>query len=139
MTGRRGLISAALVTAGLAAGCGTDQAAPDLFLVTRAGPTGTLTMLVNDGGTIRCDGGPAKPLGDPLLLAARDVADSLSQDIPNQPRYTQAGGVYRFAFRLSQGTLRFADVAAAHHPDLGHAEQFVLSAAHGPCAGSPGS
>ena len=123
----------------MAAGCATDQQSPDLFVVTRTGPHGTLTMLVNDGGTIRCDGGPAKPLGDPLLLAARDVATSLGQDFSEQGSYVRTGGVYRYSFRLSQGVLSFADVAAARHPDLGHAEQFVLQAAAGPCAGAGGT
>ena len=32
---------------------------PDLFLLTRTGQGATLTLLVNDGGTIRCNGGKA--------------------------------------------------------------------------------
>ena len=69
----------ALLLAALVTGCGFEVEEPDLFLVTRTGAHGQkLSLLVNDGGTIRCDGGKPKNLPDPQLLQARDLATSLT-------------------------------------------------------------
>ncbi len=46
----------------LLAACGENVQSPDLFVLTRTGQGQTLTLLVNDSGTIRCDGRAAKPL-----------------------------------------------------------------------------
>ena len=72
-------VTAAALVAVLAAGCFDVQSA-DLFLLTRTGQGGKLTMLVNDGGTIRCNGGKAKPISNTLLITARDLADNLAKD-----------------------------------------------------------
>ena len=47
--------------AGALAGCGLNVASPDLFVLTRTGQGGKLTLLVNDGGTVRCNGGKVSP------------------------------------------------------------------------------
>lgn len=117
-----------------AAGCGFDVESPDLFLMTRTGQGSSLTLLVNDSGTIRCNGGDAKSLPDSMLLAARDLANSLSTDakaklhIPPGPR-----SVYTYTIKLSNGTISFPDTAAARHSELAQAELFALQAAQGPC------
>jgi hypothetical protein len=125
--------AARLVAAGLAAaalaGCGLDVKAPDLFLVTRTGSGKPLTMLVNDGGTITCDGARAKTLPDKLLLVARDLAVQLVPDAQSKldlpsPR----GSVYRYNVRLQQGTIAFSDTDGLHHPTLAELEQFVVQA-----------
>ena len=70
------------ITAALAlvlAGCGLEIQEPDLFLLTRTGEGKTLTMLVNDSGTISCNGGKMKMLADPLLIQARDLAQNLDE------------------------------------------------------------
>ena len=68
-----------LLLAALVTGCGFEVEEPDLFLVTRTGAQGhKLSLLVNDGGTISCDGGKPKNLPDPLLLQARDLATNLN-------------------------------------------------------------
>ncbi|HEX3979337.1 MAG TPA: hypothetical protein VHW96_23905, partial [Solirubrobacteraceae bacterium] len=81
MTRARALAGAALaaVVAVLLAGCFDVQSA-DLFLLTRTGQGRTLTLLVNDGGTIRCDGGKAKAVSNSTLISARDLSDNLSTD-----------------------------------------------------------
>src|SRR5437016_69615 len=58
-------------------GCGENVKGADLFLLTRRGHGPELSLLVNDSGTISCNGGRAKPLADPLLLQARDLATAL--------------------------------------------------------------
>jgi hypothetical protein len=122
----------ALLLAGLAlAGCGLDVASADLFVLHRRGPGGELTALVSDGGTIRCGTAAPKPLPDPMLLAARDLAAALDNDAKGnlQPR-ARPGSVYRYTFKLTDGTLAFADTAAStKHPELGRAELFVTQVA----------
>jgi hypothetical protein len=128
------LVLGALV--GLLCGCGFDVGAPDLFLLTRAGQGGKLTLLVNDGGTVRCDGGRTRPLADPLLLQARDLASSLGGDARERLRIpSPANSVYRYTIRLEQGTIAFPDTAAASgkYPRLAQAEQFALKTAQQAC------
>ncbi len=120
----------------LLGGCGFGVQAPDLFLLTRAGGGGRLTLLVNDSGTIRCNGGRARALADPLLLQARDLASGLSGDAQEKLRIpSPANSVYRYTIRLQQGTIAFPDTAAASgkYPRLAQAEQFALQAVQQAC------
>ena len=132
--------TALLVGAAIAlgvAGCGFAVEEPDLFLLTRTGQGQTLTLLVNDSGTIRCDGHPAKAISDKLLIAARDLADNLASDAKAKLQIaTVANSVYFYTVKLPNGTITFPDTAAASHPELAQAELFVLQATQGPCAGS---
>jgi hypothetical protein len=129
---RRALIAAVLAT--LTAGCGFDVASPDLFVLTRTGEGRTLTLLVNDSGTIRCDGGRARRLADPLLLRARDLAASLDEDAKRNLRIpAPANSTFRYSVRLQDGTIAFPDTAAARHSELGQAELFAVQAAQQAC------
>ncbi len=127
---------AALGIASLAAsltGCLNVQA-PDLFLMTRTGAPSKLTLLVNDGGTIRCNRGPAKPLPDKMLLEARDLATLLSNDVKQGVRFlASAHSVASYRVRLQAGTLTFPDTAARQHSELAQLELFAVQAAQGPC------
>jgi hypothetical protein len=123
-------IAAGVATAAVLAGCFTVQS-PDLFLITRAGPGSTLTLLVNDSGTISCNGSRARQISSQRLIQARDLSDNLANDatakltIPTQP-----GSVYYFRIRMQQGTIAFPDKAAdARHPNLAQAELFATQAA----------
>ncbi|HEX3689104.1 MAG TPA: hypothetical protein VHV28_05380 [Solirubrobacteraceae bacterium] len=132
---RRALAGAALsaALAVLLAGCFDVQSA-DLFLLTRTGQGATLTLLINDGGTIRCDGGKAKPVSNSTLITARDLSDNLATDaqdkltIPNAP-----GSVYYYRIRLEQGTISFPDKASATRNVLAQAELFAAKAAQQDC------
>jgi hypothetical protein len=115
-------------------GCGLNVQSPDLFLLTRSGEGRQLTLLVNDGGTIRCNGGKARPLSDPLLLQARDLETNLDADVLSKLRFVAApNSVFTYAVRLQDGTLRFPDTAAAEHTELAQTEQFTVQAAQQAC------
>ena len=129
------LVGAATV-AGLAGlvGCGLGINSPDLFLLTRTGVGDRLTLLVNDGGSIKCNDRAPRPLAEPLLLRARDLATALANDakqrlsIPPSPR-----SLARFKIRLQEGTVSFPDTAGAQHPELARAELFTVQVAKDAC------
>ena len=128
----------ALATAAVVAlaGCGLNVQSPDLFVLTRAGGGHKLTLLVNDGGTIRCNGQRARKLSDPLLLQARDLASGLGGDAQQGLRIRSArNSVFRYTIRLQQGTISFPDTAAAggRYPRLAQAELFAVRAAQQAC------
>jgi hypothetical protein len=132
-------LSAALAASALA-GCGLAVRSPDLFVLTRNGPRGTLTILINDAGTIRCDNGQAQSLPDRSLIVARDLATNLSNDAKAGLKIAAtASSVYTYTVRMQDGTIAFPDSAAARHTELGPLEQFALQQAEGLCEGARGS
>jgi hypothetical protein len=132
--GPRRLIGALLAGAALGA-CGTDVASPDLFVLSRSGAAGRMTLLVNDGGTVRCDGGAPRALPDQLLIDARQLAEDLASDAGRHLNVPPApGSQATYVIRLESGTIRFADTAAARRPELARAELLAQQIAAGPCA-----
>jgi len=126
----------ALLVAGVAlSGCGLDVQSPDLFKVTRVGQGQRLTLLVNDSGTIACDGGKPKPLSDRLLLQARDLTTDLNDDAKSKLSYPGAppGGVFSYTVKVQNGTFTFPDTAARARKELSRLELFVVQAAADPC------
>lgn len=118
-----------ILTGLLAAACGLKVQSPDLFMLTRAGAGSRLTLLVNDGGTIACNGATPRTLPDPLLLQARDLATSLDSDAKSAlDLRQQANSVYRYTVRLQNGTIAFPDTAARRRKELAQVEVFVLQA-----------
>jgi hypothetical protein len=116
------------------AACGFDVKAPDDFLLTRTGQGARVTLLVNDGGTIRCDGGRPRSIPSAMLITARDLVQNLTGDANAGLRIPQArNSVYRYTFRMQTGTVAFPDTAAARHHELAGVEQFALQALAGPC------
>lgn len=117
-----------------AGGCGLNVQSADLFVLTRTGAGRTLSLLVSDGGTIRCNGGKSLVLPDQLLLQARDLATDLDNDVKAHRHFGAGPGtIYRFSVKLQDGTLSFPDTAAAGHPELARAELFTLQVAQAPC------
>jgi ABC-type amino acid transport substrate-binding protein len=112
-------------------GCGFSVASADLFVLHRRGPGPELTALLSDGGTIRCGTAAPRALPDPLLLAARDLATDLDKDVKGDLHVAaRPGSVYTYTFMLSDGSLSFADTAAAAgHPELGRAELLATQVA----------
>ena len=132
---RRALGAAALgaAVAVLLAGC-FDVQSPDLFLLTRTGQGPKLTLLVNDAGTIRCNGAKAKPISNTSLITARDLADNLATDAQNKLTIPNApGSVYYYRIRLQQGTISFPDKASATRNVLAQAELYAAQAAQQDC------
>jgi hypothetical protein len=126
----------AFCAAGLvaAAGCGLNVQSADLFLLTRVGQGPHLSLLVNDGGTIRCNGGSPRTLPDPLLLQARDLAASLDEDAKNKLRIPAGPrAVATYTVKLQDGTISFPDTAGAAHKELARAELFAIQAAQQGC------
>lgn len=116
------------------AGCGLEVQQPDLFLLKRVGQGKTLTMLVNDAGTISCNGAKSKMLPDPLLLQARDLAGTLDKDAQaklNLP--APANSVFSYTIKLQDGTITFPDTAASTHSELAQAELFATQAGQQSC------
>ncbi len=123
-----------LIAVLLLAGCGLDIQSPDLFLLTRTGPGQHLTLLVNDSGTVRCNGGKARPLSNELLIQARDLAQNLDSDAKAKLRIPKApNSVALYTIRLQDGTIEFPDTAAARHHELAAAELFAVQAAQQAC------
>jgi hypothetical protein len=117
------------------AGCGLNVQSPDLFLLKRSGQGQTLTLLVNDGGTIRCNGGKPKQLSDQMLLQARALATSLDKDAKAklQIATAAAGSVNFYTVKLQDGKITFPDTAAASHQELAQTELFAVQAAQSYC------
>ncbi|MGZ4178792.1 MAG: hypothetical protein ACXVUX_21485 [Solirubrobacteraceae bacterium] len=121
------------VLAVMLAGC-FDVQSPDLFLLTRTGQRSKLTLLLNDGGTIRCNGGKAKPVSNTTLITARDLSGNLATDAQNKLTIPKApGSVYYFTIKLQQGTVSFPDRAAAGRKVLAQAELFAAQTAQQDC------
>jgi hypothetical protein len=116
------------------AGCGADY--PDLFVLNRTGtlPGAKLTLLVNDGGTVACNGGAPRDLPDALLLDARDIVTSLDDeardDLVLPPR---SGALLRYRLRDEAGTVTFSDLDADRMPKLGKVIAFTRTVARDVC------
>ena len=134
---RRALGLGCVLAAAIATGCGLEVQGADLFLVTRTGEGQKLTLLVNDDGTISCNGGKAKQLPDPMLLVARDESNSLNNDVKLRfAADASAQSVYSYTVKVPNGTFTFPDTAGSARKELAQLELFVVQAASGPCAGS---
>jgi hypothetical protein len=117
----RRLVPALAALAGLLtlAGCGADY--PDLFLLTRSGslPGARLTLLVNDGGTVSCNGGTEHQLPPRLLLDGRRIATDLMEEAHDDLTLSAPrGALLRYRLRTQDGTVTFSDVDAARRPEL---------------------
>jgi len=135
-TGARQRAGIALILAAILAlaGCGLNVASPDLFVLKRTGAGKTLTMIVNDAGTIRCNGGKSKTLPDPLLLQARDLATSLDKDAKAKLQIAAAADTVTFyTVTLQDGKITFPDTAGRSRKELAQAELFTVQAAQRGC------
>ena len=94
-----------------AAGCGTPPA--DLFEVRRTGegPNADVTVVVNDGGSVTCNGEEHRLDADRLLRARQVLRDvepqaELLLELPPGPR-----SQLRYRARMEAGTVAFADTS----------------------------
>ena len=124
----------ALATVGMLVGCGLDVQSPDLFVLTRTGQGSKLTLLVNDSGTIACNGGKARMISSARLITARDLSDNLAKDASANLRLPIGPGfTYTYKIRMQQGTITFSDRDTARRPYLAQAELFAIDAAQQVC------
>src|SRR4051812_14099110 len=95
-------------------GCGARS--PDLFAVDRAGsiPGARLRLVVNDGGTVRCDDRAAVLITERELLDARELQRDLEIPAARALRLpARHGSVLRYRVRTPDGTVAFADDSRA--------------------------
>lgn len=118
-------VAAAVALACVAAlgACGGPSA--DLYLVERTGstPGARLSMLVGDGGTVTCNGGPERQISSAQLIDAREVAGDLNGDeeepgpaardvrLPPGP-----GSILRYRVRSEKGAVSFSDTSRGQPP-----------------------
>jgi hypothetical protein len=126
--------AAVLAAVAVLAGCGRNVQSADLFQVTRVGQGQKLSLLVNDSGTIACNGGKPKSLPNRLLLQARDLATDLNSDAKKKLRYpVSPRSVFSYTVKVQNGTFTFPDTAAGTRKELARLELFVVQAAADPC------
>jgi len=116
------------------AGCGTPSA--DLFVVDRTGsvPGAKLSMIVSDGGTVRCNGAKSVDLTDQQLLDARELQRDLKDAAERHVEMAgRPGSVFQFQVRTPDGTLRFADNSPGARGALARLTLFVREVARQQC------
>lgn len=126
---------ASVLAASSLAGCG-GVTSPDLFVVSRSGKIAQarLELLVNDGGTVRCNGGPPRMLPADLLLEARDLVRVLAPDAKRGLTLASTGNaVLTYRLRDDDGHISFPDTAASSRPVLGRVAYFTRRAAQSAC------
>ena len=100
------------------AGCGTPP--PDLFEVQRTGegPNAKVDVVVNDGGSVTCNG-KEHPLDADLLLRARQVLRDLEPqaelhlELPPGPQ-----AQLRYRARMEKGAVSFSDTSKGNPPSF---------------------
>jgi hypothetical protein len=130
-------LTALCATAGALAlcGCGGVKAA-DLFILTRTGPTPQtrLTLLINEEGGLRCNGGPTLKLSDPQLVQARAIQEDLHDPaVSHLALASQAGSVFSYSLRDVDGSVRFSDNSAKQPKVFRNLQLFVLQVAQQVC------
>jgi hypothetical protein len=115
--------------------CGGIQA-PDLFIVQRSGsvPGARLTLLVNEEGGVRCNGGMTLKLSDPALIEARAIQEEISGLASKHLSLPAArGSVLSYYLRDENGTVSFSDNSPGQSPVLRRLALFVLQTAQRVC------
>jgi hypothetical protein len=106
---RRALLLPALV---VLAGCGTPS--PDLFEVTRSGAdrAANVKLVVNDSGTVTCNGREPKALPGRMLLDARELARDLDKEAALSIELpAEKGSQLRYVVRTEAGRVAFSDTS----------------------------
>jgi len=129
-------VPAALAVATLAAGCGGGVLSADLFEVKRTGtvPGAPLDLVVNDGGTARCNGKPPQPMSAPELLAARDLQRQVQPLLLRRAALPPGPApVFTYTVRDQDGHLSFSDDSPGQPPALFRLALLSRQIARGAC------
>lgn len=118
----------------LASACGAPSA--DLFEVQVTGPdrNANYRLLVSDAGSVRCNDGDAKPIGDERLIEARAVAReiepqaALALELP-----PEKNSILRFRARLESGTVEFSDTSRSRPKSFSRLIAFTTDVAENVC------
>jgi hypothetical protein len=123
----------AVLLAVAAAGCGS--APPDLFEVQRSGQGAgaKLQLIVNDGGTVTCNG-HSHPLNGDRLLRARELARSLATQAELGLELPPGRNtVLSYRVRMGAGTVAFSDSSADLPRAFTELETFTKDVSEGVC------
>ncbi|HEV2999038.1 MAG TPA: hypothetical protein VGX16_08010 [Solirubrobacteraceae bacterium] len=134
--GAAALGTALAVALATALGACGELTSADLFLLQRSGsaPGARLTLLVNEGGVVHCNGGPPLAISDELLVQARGIQEDLrSAASAHLSLPARAGSVLSYYLRDPDGTVRFADNSAKQPHVLRELADFTLRVAQGVC------
>jgi hypothetical protein len=140
-------VFASVVLAALGA-CGTPS--PDLFVVQRTGsiPGARLTMRVQDGGEVTCNGKGGRMMTSEQLIAAREIVrelgggaidrqnDVTSNNGPLDRRLNLPpgpGAILRYALRAEEGSVAFSDTSKGQPAVFAKVAQLVRGLAKGVC------
>ena len=124
-------VAAACAAAVVLAGCGGP--ADDIFAVQRSGtiPDAKLRLIVADDGTVTCNGGPSRDMGDPRLLTARSLGTELNGTASRATctcrRAEPASSRYKVL--LPQGTLTYEDSSPRQTKAMAQLQGFVRDVA----------
>jgi hypothetical protein len=127
---------AALLAILFPTGCGGGVLSGDLFEVKRSGsvPGAALTLVVNEGGTVRCNGGKPLPISDPQLVLARGIQEELKEAVAShQDLAPRAGSVFSYYLRDEEGYVRFSDNSTGQSKIMRELQGFVLDVGRGVC------
>ncbi len=130
------------------AACGTPS--PDLFVVQRTGtiPGARLTLRVQDGGQVLCDGREAGTMTSAQLIDAREIVrklgggavdrqnDRTSNDGPLDRNLRLPPGrksILRYTLRAEEGTVAFSDTSARQPAVFFAVAKLVRGLAKGVC------
>lgn len=122
---KRRLAALTLATLAVAAVAGCGGPSADLYVLERSGsiPGAKLTMVVGDGGTVRCNGGKQYEISSDQLIDARAIVGDLNGDEkepgPARKMVELKPGNYtnlRYNVRTEFGTVSFSDSSRQQPP-----------------------
>ena len=131
-------ILAGLALAGLmfVAGCGGGIKPPDIFIVQRTGSVAgaRLTLLVNEEGGVKCNGGPTLKLSDSALVQARAIQEELKEPASEHTSLPpRAGSTLSYLLQDENGSVRFSDNSAGQLKVFHNLALLVLQTAQQIC------